>query len=647
MGGRSYRSPALLAMLLSLTSGAACREHREASNANHPAEAARSAPDTDKIAHLRNSALACMEAELNPQAINYWTELAARLPNEPMIYANRAFAELRGLPADSAARQAGLERAAADIERVNRLAPNDAHTRLLEAGVWVARNDPEKAAPLLAEAVRARPDNVRLRYLLVQQLRAVGESTLPQRIEHLERLARQVPRNLVIRLTLIEDYFRSPDAVQAAAHLDAVAQFDMVWPKEPADTRALLETTRQKLAERDVPAARSAFTMLNNVLKRSARYQKDVDTLPRESEPVGEIMWDFATIKLPPAPAPATVAVKFKQLPENQRLIIGSLGREPLAARWLEDRPQVWPTLVTVDRDIARLYERSLDGHYDNPALSIGLTSEASALLRSKETKSSPAATPSAARTGLLATADWNQDGRLDLIYAGDDGQVYFLARTPEFEALGDRPATGNVVVQLPDASTPAPVRWILPFDADQDGDLDFLVGRAGTRPVLLRYNGDGTFAETAQEMGLAIEGAPGFVAGDIGDLDDDGDLDVLAIDEAGRLRWFDNRRAGKYALIDSPAELQAASAVTIADLNSDGLLDIALLKPDGALLVAVRGDDGQYSVQGVAQIAGKLTTGPSSVQTWDFDNDGALDLLVVRQGTLGEWRNASQPGEK
>jgi hypothetical protein len=352
-------------------------------------------------------------------------------------------------------------------------------------------------------------------------------------------------------------------------------------------------------------------------------------------------------VTLPTAPLPAPIDVKFQQLAATQRLALGSLGREPLAVAWLEDRPEVWPPLAAVDRDILRIYERSLDGRYDNPTLAIGLTPEATAALSQEKSKGPESSPATNARRGILLAAEWNQDGRNDLIYASDDGRVYLLARTPLFEpVVAGIPTASNLVVALPEAASPAPVRWVLPLDADQDGDLDLLIGRAGTRPALLRYNGDGTFAETALEMGLAIDGAPGLVGGDIGDLDDDGDLDLLAVDEAGRVQWFDNRRAGKYVSIDVSSDLQVATSVAIADFNNDGRLDIALLKPDGTVLVATRTEDGQYAVHTVGKFAGAIESEPPSIQTWDYDNDGAADLLVVYQGALGVWRNASHPGE-
>ncbi len=64
--------------------------------------------------------------------------------------------------------------------------------------------------------------------------------------------------------------------------------------------------------------------------------------------------------------------------------------------------------------------------------------------------------------------------------------------------------------------------------DYDNDGDLDLYVGAA--LPSLYRNEGDGTFVVTGAEMGDILSSPPALQAGNWGDYDNDGDLDLYLL---------------------------------------------------------------------------------------------------------------------
>lgn len=64
--------------------------------------------------------------------------------------------------------------------------------------------------------------------------------------------------------------------------------------------------------------------------------------------------------------------------------------------------------------------------------------------------------------------------------------------------------------------------------DYDNDGDLDLYVGAAS--PSLYRNEGDGTFVLTGAEMGDILSPPPALQAGNWGDYDNDGDLDLYLL---------------------------------------------------------------------------------------------------------------------
>ncbi|MBK7643455.1 MAG: CRTAC1 family protein [Planctomycetes bacterium] len=166
---------------------------------------------------------------------------------------------------------------------------------------------------------------------------------------------------------------------------------------------------------------------------------------------------------------------------------------------------------------------------------------------------------------GVVA-ADFDGDGTLDLFitHLADESNILYLSRGP---GKGYRDATGRSGAGA--SSMPFTGFGVVAFDADLDGDLDLVVAngrvnRADPRadssapspwdelaePNLFYLNdGSAHFAlapEQAGELARAVEVSRGLA---LGDIDDDGDLDLVVANTASRARVYVNEapRAGHW----------------------------------------------------------------------------------------------------
>jgi hypothetical protein len=150
-------------------------------------------------------------------------------------------------------------------------------------------------------------------------------------------------------------------------------------------------------------------------------------------------------------------------------------------------------------------------------------------------------------------------------------------------------------------------------------------------------------FENVAGSVGLDIYGVSGGAV--MEDLDQDGRLDVMvtAIGFGDQTRVFRNDGAGRFA------EATAASGLTgitgglnmvTADYDNDGLLDVLILRgawmgAAGQFPMSLLRNRGGLRFDDVTKAAGLLRLKPSQTATWlDIDGDGFLDLFVGNEST-------------
>ncbi len=172
--------------------------------------------------------------------------------------------------------------------------------------------------------------------------------------------------------------------------------------------------------------------------------------------------------------------------------------------------------------------------------------------------------------------------------------------------------------------------------DMDEDGDFDAVLFEVGFGVHLMRNDGTGAFSREAMSLGGEIRWL------DMGDVDGDGDLDVLAANAGSydALSVLLNNGDGTFLpQVDYPAGAPAA-ALAVADVEGDGDLD-ALVIADGLVVFA---NDGQ----GVFTKEAKriLTRTPSRLAVGDVDADGDLDALALDTSwdSITVFNNAAAP---
>jgi hypothetical protein len=188
---------------------------------------------------------------------------------------------------------------------------------------------------------------------------------------------------------------------------------------------------------------------------------------------------------------------------------------------------------------------------------------------------------PEIANTRTIAAVDINRDGKLDLLGTGTYGHhVVWYENTGE-------PGAAKFRRHIIDDKTLMPTHGH-PVDMDGDGDVDVVMafgirGGPENSHQAAWYENVGEKGKGAEWKKHMLGDVPWGFEAVAGDLDGDGDLDVIASGcsggqpGAGEICWFENTGNVKgewkrHAFRKYPA----ACTIIVADLDKDGRLDIA-----------------------------------------------------------------------
>ncbi|MEM7202246.1 MAG: VCBS repeat-containing protein [Planctomycetota bacterium] len=222
-----------------------------------------------------------------------------------------------------------------------------------------------------------------------------------------------------------------------------------------------------------------------------------------------------------------------------------------------------------------------------------------------------PAQFPHSERAYAMTVADFDGDGVLDVAYSRVQSSTAVLGI-----ALGD--GTGNFPTSAPVPSVDLGLTHGLDAgDVDGDGDVDLLVvAEIGRRVDILRN--DGGSWSVAQSMRDPF--VPFGDGAHLVDLDDDGDLDAIGGQRLfiNRLGTFDDETSARL-----PDGL-GGSTVRSGDFDGDGRTDLLAAGTSASPLFLDDGT-GVYRQTAVPPSA----HGGFGIAAGDIDGDGDLDIVV------------------
>ena len=235
--------------------------------------------------------------------------------------------------------------------------------------------------------------------------------------------------------------------------------------------------------------------------------------------------------------------------------------------------------------------------------------------------------------------ADFNSDGFADVALAE------FSSAQASYILINDGPGgttpfDSATIVELGAASLKG--NSIASGDIDGDGDADIVLGSSGDYVRVFTNDGFGNFEESVIEdpgAATAINFSVSSVL--LGDLDRDGDLDVLAARDNVDTRIYLNSGGGQFtepvqAVTASGAANSASSAdvAALGDVNGDGILDL-VVGNDGAsnpnrLYIGTGDPDPAVGLFPTISQEFADSANTNAVRLVDVDRDGDLDIVTA-----------------
>jgi len=235
-----------------------------------------------------------------------------------------------------------------------------------------------------------------------------------------------------------------------------------------------------------------------------------------------------------------------------------------------------------------------------------------------------PAPTTSSVNAGanptILATGDFNGDGKLDLAVAnGSTHSIQIMLGN------GDGTFTAGTSFSVGSSPTSAPTS-IVAADFNGDGKVDLAVGVSPDSIVDI-YLGDGTGNFTLVNT-LTNVINPTSLA--VNDLNQDGKQDLLiANGQDNTVSEYLGLGNGGFRIQTTPLATALSGPVQIAlsDLNNDGYADVMIVNSKNNTITILPGK-GTGAFGNAATLT--LTAAPAAIVTGDFNVDGKMDIAVV-----------------
>ena len=574
----------------------------------------------DELFSARSLGLGYLQKDQLPEAEAQFKTIVRLAPKDPLGYANLGVTYLRAGRYDEAEN---------NLKRARELDRNDPEVGLTLAKLYDVTNRRADARQVL-ESMRkggSAAGDARVLYALAELESHETDAQMPARYEQrLEQALAVAPANVAIRARLVDASLHAGHADSAIHQLEEIRRTP---PELPKEARASLERAIQLLRSGKTTEARAAVDAFLRDFELTKPYQGALDDVRWLEGPIaGRPVLTFnprtlITMRGAGTAANHPAAVRFVDITSDAgipdtRIAPGGVGTAQMTVPGTMavgdfDGDGSDDLYISVNgKDGTKLY-RGRAGQFLDVTDRVGLH------------------LPSAVFAQFV---DLDNDGWLDLFIIGTDHAAHLFRNTGgsgdnagKFEDVTAKAAMGDIA-----GATGAAFA-----DLDHDGDLDvFLVG--GTKPVLYRNNGDGTFAEASAQLGFA--GAPASAAA-FGDVDGDGRTDVVSgrddgitlMRNGGALHFADSSAAA--GLRAAPAATRAPvlpAAVALGDYNNDGALDLFYGRSNTAELFRNTGRGAFASDGNVTPLRFVVVR---DARFFDYDNDGWLDLIAI--GTQGD----------
>ena len=496
-----------------------------------------------------------------------------------------------------ALRQRNYDAAAQRLEQARKLVPENDNIYYLMGLVESGRGHAAEAIADYRKALGYNSNNLIAAYQLAEELERQGEAGSEAEFEKLmQQIVELRPENIPAQLELARIAAKRGDVGVLRQAISQVEARSQAWPPE---VQQQLGALRGAANGSDPRAAALRTTYLRNVLMRQPEFRQSLAAI---KPPPGEEAKPFTRfLRLPtPSMTPAAPDTALTYSPQQ----IAKEGN----ATW------GWIGAISLS-DTGNPVIAKANG--STVHLSSGAT-----LPFPGGSKNRPPQVE-----GVLPV-DFNYDFKTDLVLAGDGGVRFFRQDSP------DRFSDVTALTKLSKSIVSGHYSGAWAVDIEADGDLDIVLGAESGVPTVLRNNGDGTFTPITPFVG--VSGVSQFVWAD---LNSDGNPDATMIDGSGRLRIFQNERLGKFVEMKLP-ELGEIKAVTAADLGQ-GVLSLILVRANGSVtrLLEAEGQSATWQVDEVARVpdATNRLAGQVRLHAGDFDNNGAIDLLLGKVGGAGQ----------